>query len=37
MPTITIYLPDDLYEYVKSEPSRKIQEALKMMIGRESQ
>lgn len=32
MPTITVYLNNELYDYVKEEPSKKIQEALQKMI-----
>ena len=34
MPNITIYLPDELYEYVKSSdnPSRMIQKALRQSM-----
>lgn len=28
MPTITIYLPDEMYEFVKDDPSHKIQDSL---------
>jgi len=35
MPTTSIYLPQDLYEFVKADPSKIVQAALRTVLDRQ--
>ena len=35
MPTTSIYLPNDLYDFVKADPSKIIQAALRTVISKD--